>query len=149
MMTTVLSAGQVALLTTVLNTLIPAKDGLLAAGDLGLAGRVDAALAASPGVRRFYLDGLLAIEAAGDRPFGELDGEAQEAALRAVEAAHPVFFAALVEHAYRFYYTDPRVQRAVGMTDGPPQPRGYQLPVFDEQLLTIQRKRESFWRRVP
>jgi hypothetical protein len=35
------------------------------------------------------------------------------------------------------------------MTDGPPQPRGYQLPVFDEQLLTIQRKRESFWRRVP
>ncbi|MFN8539238.1 MAG: hypothetical protein U0232_17405 [Thermomicrobiales bacterium] len=77
-----------------------------------------------------------------------LDDEEREAALRAVEAAHPVFFAALVEHAYRFYYTDPRVQRAVGMTDGPPQPRGFELPVFDERLLTVQRKREPFWRRA-
>jgi hypothetical protein len=116
---------------------------------LGLAGKVDAELAGAPGVRRAYLDGLLAIEAAGERPFGELDVEEREAALRSVEVAHPVFFAALVEHAYRFYYTDPRVQRAVGPTDGPPQPRGHELPAFDERLLTILRKREPFWRRVP
>jgi len=147
-MATVLSASESALLTTVLNALIPARDGLAGAGDLGLAERVDVALAASPGVRSSYLAGLLAIEAAGARPFGELDDEEREAALRAVEAAHPVFFAALVEHAYRFYYTDPRVQRAVGMTDGPPQPRGFELPVFDERLLTVQRKREPFWRRA-
>jgi hypothetical protein len=147
-MARVLAAGEVALLTAVLNTLIPARDGVPGAGDLGLAGRVDGALATAPGLRRFYLDGLLAIEAAGERPFGELDVAGREGALRAVEAAQPVFFAALVEHAYRFYYTDPRVQRAVGMTDGPPQPRGHELPVFDERLLTIQRQREPFWRRV-
>jgi hypothetical protein len=136
------------LLAAVLNTLVPARDGVPGAGDLGLAERVDGALAAVPGGRRFYLDGLLAIEAAGERPFGELDAGERETALRAVEVAHPVFFAVLVEHAYRFYYTEPRVQRAVGMTDGPPQPRGHELPVFDERLLTIQRKREPFWRRV-
>jgi len=100
-------------------------------------------------VRRAYLDGLLAIEAAGERPFEELDGDGREAALRAVEAAQPVFFAALIEHAYRNYYTNPRVQQALGMTGGPPQPNGYQLPAFDEGLLTIQRKREPFWRRLP
>jgi hypothetical protein len=145
----VLSTNQTALLTAVLDTLIPPTADVPGAGELGLAEKVDAELAGAPGVRRAYLDGLLAIEAAGERPFGDLDVEAREAALRAVEAAHPVFFAALVEHAYRFYYTDLRVQRAVGLTDGPPQPRGHELPVFDERLLTIQRKREPFWRRVP
>jgi hypothetical protein len=147
-MGSVLSASQVGLLAEVLNTLIPAREGVPGAGDLGLAERVDGLLAAVPAARRFYLDGLLAIEASGERAFGELGVEGREAALRAVEAAHPVFFAVLVEHAYRFYYTDPRVQRAVGMTDGPPQPRGHALPAFDERLLTIQRKREPFWRRV-
>jgi hypothetical protein len=115
---------------------------------LGLAGKVDAELVAVPEGRRFCLEGLLAIDAAGDRPFGELGVTEREAALRVVEAAHPVFFAALVEQAYRFYYTDPRVQRAVGLTEGPPQPRGHQLPVFNERLLVRQREREPFWRRI-
>lgn len=148
-MPSVLSPDQTALLTAVLNTLIPARAELPGAGDLGLAGKVDAALAAAPAWRHAYLAGLLAIEATGARPFGELAADEREAALRAVESAHPIFFAALVEHAYRFYYTDLRVQRSVGLTDGPPQPRGHELPLFDEQLLTIQRKREPFWRRVP
>ena len=148
-MPSVLSTNQTALLTAVLDTLIPPKAEVPGAGELGLVEKVDAELAGAPGMRRAYLDGLLAIEAAGERPFGALDVEEREAALRAVEAAHPVFFAALVEHAYRFYYTDLRVQRAAGLTDGPPQPRGHELPMFDERLLTIQRKREPFWRRVP
>ena len=148
-MPSVLSTSQTALLTAVLDTLIPPRADVPGAGELGLAGKVDAELAGAPGVRRAYLDGLLAIEAAGERPFGDLDIAEREAALRAVEAAHPAFFTALVEHAYRFYYTDPRVQRVVGPTAGPPQPLGHELPAFDERLLTIQRKREPFWRRVP
>lgn len=147
-MASALNDEQLALLTAVLDCLIPARDGVPGAGGLGLAARLDAGLAAAPGARRAFLDGLLAIEATGDRPFGELDAAGQEEALRAVEARLPVFFAALVEQAYRHYYTDPRVQGAVGMTGGPPQPRGHQLPAFDERLLTIQRKRDPFWRRV-
>lgn len=148
-MPTVFNPQQAALLTEVLNCLVPARDDLPGAGDLGLGERVDAALAARPATRRVYLDGLLAIEGTADRPFAELDADGREAALRAVEAAQPVFFAALVEHAYRHYYTDPRVQRALGLTDGPPQPRGHRLPVFDERLLAAQRERAPFWRRAP
>lgn len=148
-MASVLNDDQVALLAAVLDCLIPARGDLAGAGELGLAAQIDAGLAAAPGARRAYLDGLLAIDAAGDRPFGELDAEGREAALRAAEERLPRFFAVLVEQAYRYYYTDPRVQRAVGVTDGPPHPRGHRLAAFDERLLAIQRKREPFWRRVP
>ncbi len=147
-MAEVLDSEQAALLAAVLNCLIPARGGLPGAGDLGLATRIDAALAANPALRRTYFDGLPTIAAAGDQPFAELDAAGQEAALRTIETAEPLFFAVLIEHAYRHYYTDPRVQRVLGMVDGPPQPNGHQLPAFDEQLLTIQRKRAPFWRRT-
>ena len=148
-MASVLKPEQTALLTAVLNCLIPAHDGLPGAGDLGLAAKIDALLTAAPSARRGYDAGLLAIDLASHRPFTSLDREEQEAVLHSVEASQPVFFAVLVEHAYRYYYTHPRVQRSVGQLDGPPQPHGHTLPAFDEQLLTIQRKREPFWRRTP
>ena len=144
----VLDAEQAALLAAVLDCLIPARASLPGAGDLGLAARIDAAIAASPALRRTYLDGLSTIAAAGERPFAELDVAGQEAVIGAIEASQPLFFAVLIEHAYRHYYTDPRVQRALGMVDGPPQPNGHQLPAFDERLLTVQRKRAPFWRRT-
>ena len=68
--------------------------------------------------------------------------------LRAVELARPAFFAALVDHTYRGYYTLPEVHRAVGWESRPPQPLGHQLPVFDPALLARQRERAPFWRRT-
>jgi hypothetical protein len=147
-MAQMLDSEQEALLAAVLNCLIPARGDLAGAGDLGLVAPIDAAMAANPAVRRTYFNGLPLIAAAAERPFAELDAAGQEAVLAAIEATQPLFFAVLIEHAYRHYYTDPRVQRAVGLTDGPPQPDGYHLPAFDEGLLTIQRKRAPFWRHT-
>ena len=66
--------------------------------------------------------------------------------LAEIEVALPVFFGSLVSYAYRGYYTDPRVQAAVGFEPRPPHPRGHELPIFDAELLERQRQRAPFWR---
>lgn len=145
----VLDSEQVALLTAVSNCLIPARGDFGGCGGFGAVVPIEAALVAESGAAA-HLSRWVADDCGDRRPALRGLGHAagQEAALRAVETTQPRFFAVLVEHAYRHDHTDPRVQRAVGMVDGPPQPNGHQLPAFDEQLLTIQRKRTPFWRRT-
>ena len=150
-----LSDEQRALLAAVLNRIVPARDDLRGAGDLGVADAIDATLAASPTLRRLFLEGLLLIElesarraGSAARDFGDLDADQQDDALRAVELAWPAFFAALVSHTYRGYYTLPEVHAAIGYPDRPPQPLGHRLPAFDPALLARQRQRAPFWRRT-
>jgi hypothetical protein len=75
-----------------------------------------------------------------------LNEAAQTAVLERVEQSHPAFFTALVDHAYRAYYTLPMVQQSLGW-NRPPQPLGHTLPPFDPNLLAQQRSRAPFWRR--
>ena len=140
-----LDDGQRSLLCAVLNRLIPPRGDLPGAGDLGAGERIERTLAESQKLRRLFLDGLMAIQVSAS--FLELDEPAQTAQLQRVEQAHPQFFAALVDHAYRGYYTLPRVQQALGWLR-PPQPLGHTLPPFDPELLSIQRTRAPFWRRA-
>ena len=146
---TILSDGERATLVAALNRIVPAREELPGAGDLGVAETIERVLTESPALRRAFLDGLRAIElCGGERGFTALDGDEQDRCLRAVEAREPAFFATLVEYAYRGYYVLPEVQRAIGLSGEPPQPRGYQLAPFDPALLAIQRRREPFWRRT-
>lgn len=149
----VLSDEQRAPLAAVLNRIIPGREDLPGAGDLGVAATIDATLAASATLRRLFFEGLLAIELEcarlaedTDRRFIDLDPERQDDVLRAVELAWPSFFAALVVHTYRGYYTLPQVHRAIGWEGRPPQPLGHRLPAFDPALLALQRQRAPFWR---
>lgn len=146
----VFSDEQRALLTLALDRIVPPNGGTPGAGGLGVASLIDRALAQTPHLRRLFLDGLAEIEVTsqqqGGRPFADLDSSAQEAALQAVETAAPAFFAALVNHAYRGYYTDPRIHAAIGYPDRAPQPLGHQLAPFCEELLQVQRGRAPFWR---
>lgn len=148
----ILSGAQRALLKAVLDRIVPAREGLAGAGGLGVDQAIERTLALTPSLRRLFLEGLTAIEVAGtsqnDRGFLALDPAVQEEVLRLVEAKSPTFFAALVEHTYRGYYTLPEVQAAIGYPTRPPQPAGQAMPAFREELLTIQRKREPFWRRT-
>jgi hypothetical protein len=141
---TVLDAPSRALLSAVLNELVPPRGDLPGAGDLDVGDSIERTLAVSPRLRRLFLDGLanLAI-----LQFGDLPSTARVEALRRLEQEQPAFFSALVEHAYRGYYTLPAVHAAIGY-EGPPQPRGHTLPPFDDSVLAAQRSREPFWRRV-
>ncbi len=145
----VLDETQRALLTSVLNRLVPARENLRGAGDLDVGDSIEASMAGSPRLRRLLLDGLVEITIASEgQPFVDLDPAAQTRVLETVEQEHPAFFVALVDHTYRGYYTMPAVHAAIGYESRPPQPRGYRLPPFDPALLDQQRTRAPFWRRT-
>ena len=150
----VLDAERRALLAAVLDRIVPPNGDVPAAGALGVGDAIERTLAASAPLRRLVLDGLVEIDiAAGPAGFDALDDGARDELLRAVEAAHPAFFAALVSHTYRGYYTHPTVlqhlERTTGYPARPPQPLGHAIEPWDEGLLAKQRQRAPFWRKVP
>jgi hypothetical protein len=145
----VLDESQRTLLTSVLNRLIPARENLPGAGDLNVGASIERSMADAPRLRRLLLDGLVEITVASERQsFVDLDTKRQIEVLQDIENRHPAFFAVLVEHTYRGYYTLPAVHQAIGHESRPPQPQGHRLPPFDPSLLTQQRERLPFWRRT-
>jgi gluconate 2-dehydrogenase subunit 3-like protein len=142
----ILDDAQRLLFRLVLNRIIPPHDELPGAGDLGAGASIERTLGESPRLRRLFLDGLTAIQVSTPGPFVDMDEATQTAHLQVIEQRYPAFFAALVDHAYRAYYTQPRVQQAIGWAR-PPQPLGHTLPPFDANLLAQQRARAPFWRR--
>jgi hypothetical protein len=142
-----------ALLAAVLDLVVPANGDVPGAGALGVGDAIERTLAGSAPLRRLILDGLVEIDVtAGSAGFQALEPSARDELLRAVDAAHPAFFAALVNHAYRGYYTHPTVlqhlERTTGYPARPPQPLGHAIEPWDEGLLAKQRERKPFWRRV-
>src|SRR4051794_30474689 len=131
----VLSDEQRALLVAVLDRIVPPRESLAGggrlagAGGLGVDAAIERTLALTPPLRRLFLEGLAEIDVTAtgqaDRAFTALDASTQEDVLRAVEAALPAFFSALVEHAYRGYYILPEVHAAIGHESRPPQPLGH------------------------
>ena len=140
----VLDDSQRLLLHAVLNDIVPPRGELPGAGDLNVGASIEHTLAASPRLRRVFLDGLADLSIL---QFIDLPAPSRVDTLRRVEQRQPVFFAALVEHTYRGYYTLPEVHAAIGYV-GPPQPNGGSLPAFNVDLLEIQRRRPPFWRRI-
>jgi hypothetical protein len=140
-----------ALVAAVLDRLVPPRDDLSGAGGLDVGSFLERTLAGDAALRRLFLDGLRTIEIAAGAPFGSLDGARQDAVLRLVEAERPAFFAALVNHTYRGYYTNRQVLRGLEAAHGyaarPPQPLGHDLPPWDPALLARQRERAPFWRK--
>jgi Gluconate 2-dehydrogenase subunit 3 len=137
-----LTPAQLAHLAAIQDRLIPPEGALPGAGASGAAHRVDRLLAERPEWRADLLAALQAIGAG----FLDLDEDEQEAALRAVERAHPGPFRRLLRLTYTAYYTDPAVLRAHGYREEPPLPRGHPLTPFDESRLDPVRRRGQLWR---
>jgi hypothetical protein len=140
----VLDAPRRSLLRAALNEIVPPRAELPGAGDLGVEVVIERSLVAAPHLRRLFLDGLSVLGVAG---FLNLPAGSRVEALRRLEQEQPVFFATLVDHTYRGYYTLPEVLSAIGY-HGPPQPGGGVLAPFDVELLATQRRRAPFWRRT-
>ena len=134
-----MSGGGGELLATVLDRLLPPEGELPGAGGLGLAAGIPGEASAP------VLDAL-------SPGFAALSGEGQVAALRAIEAAAPAAFAALVKAAYTVYYADRRVlgaiEAATGYAARPPQPLGYDMEPFDPELLEVVRNRPPHYRET-
>ena len=148
----VLVGPQRALLTDVLDRLIPPAGSLPAAGALGVADYIDRVLAGSTDLRRTILEVLLQIDATAgrehSRAFSELEGSRKDAVLRRVETAEPEGFQALLRQAYNGYYSDPTVITSLGLEARPPQPAGYELEAGDLSPLEKVKRRGRMYREV-
>lgn len=148
----IFSPAQRLLLTGVINRIIPARDSLPGAGDLGLAAYIEDAAAGTPESTSLFNSGLVQIEVAAGRDSAEgfeaLSNTAKDELLRSIETANPVFFDQLVLQTYNGYYTNPEVFDIIGYTIPKLAPPGSQPELLDVSLLDQQRKREPFWRRV-
>ena len=139
------------LLAVVLDTLVPASAGFPGAGAIAL-DHVLAVAAGSPEVDALLSDGLLAVEqatrATGDAGLAPLAQDERETVLRSVERSHPVFFDALVRHAYDGYYSHPTIVARLGLDPGPPHPRGQRLAAHDLPDLARIIARGPIYRRT-
>ena len=141
------------LLARVLNRLLPAGEGLPAAGDLGVAAYVEDAIGRDPAQRRLFLEGFGAIAATCHARHGKAFEDAaerdQDDVLREVQCTRPEFFDALLVHTYSGYYSNPGIISLLGLEVWPPQPHGHHLDPFDPSLLHIVKRRPPLYRPAP
>ena len=71
----IFSPAQRSLLTDVINQIVPAKDKLPGAGNLGIAAYIEEAAARTPGLTRLFNDGLAQIAVAAGRALQEAGRE--------------------------------------------------------------------------
>ena len=147
----VLTDDQMALLTAVVDRIIPQSDGMPGASEMGLPNFIEGVLVAQTPLRRLFIEGLAQIEIAAARSggsFGDLSGEGQDSALREVETSNAGFFDELVRQTYNGYYTNPEVFRKLGIPDSSDPGSGRQPELLDVSLLEKQRQRAPFWRPI-
>jgi hypothetical protein len=151
---TALSPAEARALAAVLDALVPpSADGRLpGAGALGLAQRVQEAMAKAPQLTAAVREALASLSAlARERGADALEAlapETREALVREVAARVPSFVPGLLFHTYAGYYQHPDVLAGIGMEPRPPFPKGYALPPSDlDALLAPVRSRAPLYRR--
>ena len=148
----VLTDQQLALLTAVVDRIIPPEGEMPGAAEMGLPGFIEGVLVAQMAIRSQFIQGLaqigIAASAKGQGDFEGLSGEDQDSALREVEAANSAFFDELVRQTYNGYYTNREVFQKLGIPEASAPDSGRQPELLDVTLLERQRQRAPFWRQI-
>lgn len=140
----VLTPAQRSLLSGIADRLVPADGAMPGAGELGVAGFIDAALVAAPHLRSplmALLDGLPDAER-----FRELSVTQAERLLNRVQEEQGEDFDLLLQAVYTGYYSHAAIQRVLGWTDPVHSPLASEP--FDVRLLDEVLERETA-RRAP
>ncbi len=147
--------AQRALLTIILNRLIPASGDFPGAGDLGIASYLNNVVGQSTEWRRLLTHGIVQVDICSQEQFAAAfinladdHDDHKDVVLHNVEARNPEFFSALVAHTYSGYYSHSAVLRLLGPSVRPPQPRGYELEPFDLSLLANVKRRGPMYRQA-
>ena len=138
-----------ALVTAVLDRLIPASDTMPGAGGIAtqyVTGVTTSTLASAPALVAAFTEIARRSQVDNGCGFDQLSTDRQEMLLREVERTHPSAFDALILHCYSGYYSNPAVLRALGRDPRPPQPLGNPLPLTDWSILEPVRQRGKLWR---
>jgi hypothetical protein len=134
-----LTPAQRSLLSGVADRLVPADGTMPGAGELGVAGFLDAALVAAPHLRPPLMALLDSLPEA--KAFSALTVTQAERVLARVQQEQREAFDLLLQAIYAGYYSHPAIQRAVGWTDPVDSPLASEP--FDIALLNAVLERES------
>ena len=126
-----------AFLHAVVDTLLPADDGLPSGTKAG----VTLALADHGRVLT-----AIAVRSGGEASFVAADEPTRVATLQAVEQEDGAAFDRMIVVLLADYCEAESVLGAFGWRSGPPQPRGFELPPFDEATLAKAKQRGRIWR---
>ncbi|HLY38349.1 MAG TPA: hypothetical protein VKU61_09955 [Candidatus Binatia bacterium] len=126
-----------AFLRAVVDTLLPADDGLPSGTEAG----VTLALA-----DHGRLLTTIAMRSGGEASFVAADEPTRVATLQAVAQADGPAFERMIVPLLADYCEAETVLRAFGWRSDPPQPRGFELPPFDETVLAKAKQRGRIWR---
>ena len=147
-----LTDAQQIMLGKVLDRLIPAIDEIPSAGQMGLVQHIEQTALR---FERFWqaltrvLDAIsLDPHAHAQGGFSALEPETQDEAIEEVENGLSSEFESFLELVYYVYYSDSRVHKRIGWRSGPLQPKGFDMPPFDEAILETVRTRKPFWREA-
>jgi Gluconate 2-dehydrogenase subunit 3 len=144
--------AQRALLTTILNRLVPASGDFPGAGDLGIANYLDSVVGRSTEWRRLFAHGMVQVDIFSQEQFAgafiNLADDQKDGVLCHLEHRNPEFFSALVTHTYSGYYSHAAVLRLLSRDARPPQPKGYDLEPFDLSLLANVKQRGPMYRQA-
>ena len=139
-------------LACVLDEIIPASDDgrLRGAGELGLVGYLETALAHMPEVREMIVHGVRTLDAlAVERTslhFPDLGRDDRVRVMNEHAASEHSFPPTLLILTYGGYYHDDHVLEALGMEPRPPHPKGYEMAPDDLSLLDPVRRRPKLYR---
>jgi hypothetical protein len=140
-----LNTTQTAILSSVMDRLVPPIDDLPGAGAMGLAPEVDSLARRHAPYHRAL---AIFIEKLAPQWSAELPPAKKDVLLRDLEAADRALFDAVLEVVYLAYYGDPRVHGRVGWRGGPLQPEGFVLAPFNPAVLQAIRQRKPLWRQT-
>lgn len=133
-------------LAALLDVIIPATDDgrMPSAAELNLAvyiGRQEPDFLPILGKELDALDA-----AAGEEPFAALIQTDRHQHAEELSKTQAVLFGNLLFHAYACYYQDDRVLEGIGLTPGPPFPRGHTIESGDLSLLDPVLQRPKMYR---
>ena len=133
---------QTALMTAVVDRLIPREGDHPSASEVGAVEFIDAAVSESATLPRLFSAGMNRIEIeslrGGGARFVDLRDELQDQVLQTVETGSgSEFFEALVGQAYNAYYTNPAAVSALGVDPRPPQPAGHEVDAGEREMRLL------------
>tara|TARA_Y100001960_G_C14773065_1_gene881346 strand:+ start:83 stop:541 length:459 start_codon:yes stop_codon:yes gene_type:complete len=148
---TTFTDAQLDLMRKAAECLIPKKDSMPSASEIGAAEYIDANLQTSPKSRKLVLQGIQEIEIKSmttGTEFKNLGFNERTMILKQIEESNPPFFAYILKQTCNAYYTHPNVLNLIGAPNRPPQPAGFELEQGDLSSLESVRARGAIWRDI-
>jgi hypothetical protein len=148
-----LSATHEAVLKTAVDEIIPARDGMPSASEVGGVDYLATLMHKEPdGIGKEIREALAALNELskqhGGSSFDQLEADHRVSVLKNLESSSAHRFTMLRDSVYEAYYTNPKVWRLIGYELFPTDHAGPQMKPFDAQILSTVRNKPKYYREA-